>query len=61
MKARSTSPNRGSGSNVGVKQLGWLIKDTAERAELEQKNKTKQKQKQTNKIRKQCYKLSATK
>ena len=48
MKARSTSPNRGSGSNVGVKQLGWLIKDTAERAELEQKKKPNQnKNKQT--------------
>ena len=35
MKARSTSPNRGSGSNVSVKKLGWLMKETAERAELE--------------------------
>ena len=35
MKARSTPPNRGSGSNVSVKKLGWQMKDTAERAELE--------------------------
>ena len=50
MKARSTSPNRGSGSNVGVKQLGWLMKDTAERAELEKtKTKTKTKTNKQNK------------
>ena len=35
MKARSTPPNRGSGSNVNVKKLGWQMKDTAERVELE--------------------------
>ena len=35
MKARSTPPNRGSGSNVSGKKLGWQMKDTAERAELE--------------------------
>ena len=42
MKAIRTPPNRGSGSNVSVKKVGWLMKDTAERAELElEKNKTK--------------------
>ena len=35
MKARRTPPNRGSGSNVSVKKVGWLMKDTAERAEPE--------------------------
>ena len=46
MKARSTSENSGLGSNVSVKKLGWLMKDTAERVELELE-KTK--------LRKQIY------
>ena len=60
MKARSTPPNRGSGSNVSVKKLGWQMKDTAERAELElEKKKTKKASLQCSE--KQCCKLSTTK